>query len=281
MPAQPHRVDRQQVVRRQRRQGLPRLFEHRHHLGHDIGQQDADDEHGDHRDDRRIDQRDADLLPQHLAALEVGREALHHLRQRPRLLAGLDDRAVVAREGRRVAAEGLPQSVARDDVLMHAGQHPAHAFVVLLLDQRRQRPFDAEPRRQQGRELARKQRQRQGGNAPAAARALRRGIARRHALCQQALLPQPGAHRARVVGFQLAAVAHAAAVDGDVAPRRHAASRVTRSTSSTEVSPDRIQRRPSWRRRCMPCDSACCRIRCSPALSWMSRRSGSSMVSNS
>ena len=66
----------------QQGQGLARLLEHLHHLRHHVHQQPGDDGDGHDADEDRVEQREAGLLPQRLARVEIVGEVREHGRQR-------------------------------------------------------------------------------------------------------------------------------------------------------------------------------------------------------
>ena len=80
------------------RQRLLRLLENLHDLRHDVDEEAGDDDDRDDRDERRVEQREAGLLLQRLARVEIVGEVLQHGRQRARFLAAVHERAVEVRE---------------------------------------------------------------------------------------------------------------------------------------------------------------------------------------
>jgi hypothetical protein len=200
-----------------------------------VGQQHAHHQKGHQGDDGRVDEGHAHLVAQGLASLEIAGEPFHDLVQGAGFLRRLDDGGVIAWEGARVPGQALPQPVAGEDILMHAGQDRAQLVRLLLFQQGGERPFDAEAGGGQGGELAREQGQGQGRHAPVTRTVGAWRIAGRHLLGQQPLLTQTGTHRAGMISLQFATMARALGVHRHIAPGRHLGTLALRSAPPGEV----------------------------------------------
>jgi hypothetical protein len=190
-----------------------------------------------------------------------------------------------------VLAAGIGQRAAALDAVEQVGQQLAHRLAVGQVDQEAQSLVDGQARVQHGGELAGDHRDLAPADPAMAEQRLaqpalqgrahvggpghdRLGRERHMALVTQLL-----DHGTLVVAVDLALDQVARSVDRAVAkPGHHSASRVTRTTSSTDVIPAATLAMPSCIIGCMPeatatrcssVDSACCRI-------W--RRIGSVMI---
>ena len=101
---------------REPRQRLPALLVDGDDLRHDVDQQHRDHGERDDRDERRIDERERELLPQRLARLEIVGEPREHLGQPPGLGADGDQAAIELREGARIARQRGCERLARGDL---------------------------------------------------------------------------------------------------------------------------------------------------------------------
>ena len=250
-------------------------------LRHDEDQEHDHRYHGDADQDRRIDQRGADVLAQLLVALHRLGEALQHHAERAARFARAHDVDVEAREDLAPRVERLRQRLAAAHVVAHALQQRGHRRRGREADQDLHRAIERQAGAQQRRELARDReeliardvlrRERDAG----AARARRRPTRRRRFPPTRRSVSASGPGRAggrrdrtRWTHRDSPVDDFAGRADGAITVRRHRqsrgrpgltpsgaaneprvgavyASRVTRSTSSNVVTPFSALRRPS------------------------------------
>ena len=118
------------------------------------------DEDRDHEDRRRVHHRRADLAPQRVEALELVRDAVERLLEAARALACLNHRAVERVEDSLLGLHRLGDGAPRLDVLAKGDDRLREHLVVGLVFQRVERAQHRHARRDEGRELAREDRQR-------------------------------------------------------------------------------------------------------------------------
>ena len=143
---------------REPRQRLPALLVHRNDLRNDVGQQHGDDREGDDGDDRRIDQREHDLLPQRLARFEIVGQARQHVGEPSGFRAGADQSAIQRRKRPRVPRQRRRQRFAGSQLRAHGRDDLRGARVVGLLGDGGQRLVERHARLHERGELARRQR---------------------------------------------------------------------------------------------------------------------------
>ena len=126
-----------------------------------IDEGDDRDQHHDREaeDQRRVHHRRFDLAPQRVELLDLEGDPVERLLEAAGLLAGADHRAEEAVEDLRVALHRLLQRAARLDVCAHAGDRLLDLLVLGLLLERVQGAQHRHPGGDQGRELAREDRQ--------------------------------------------------------------------------------------------------------------------------
>ena len=115
--------------------------------------------HREAEDQRRVHQRRFDLAAQGVGFLHLEGDPVERVLEPARLLAGADHRPEEAVEDLRVALHRLLERAARLDVGAHAGDRLLDRLVLGLLLERVQGAQHRHPRGDQGRELAREDRQ--------------------------------------------------------------------------------------------------------------------------
>jgi hypothetical protein len=261
---------------------LAGLGEDPDHLRHHIGKQRGDHAHGHQRDDQRIDEGEPHALRQRGARFDMVGQPRHHASEIARGLAGADQRPVDLRKIARETLERLAEGLAGNHLAAHRRETVAHIGPVGLLDDRRQRLLEGQAGRQQACQLPSRHRELRGAQPPPRDRGpLLRARSQRHDLERhQAALAQQPARVTRRLGIDHPAIGDAGLIDGLEAEGGHQ-SRVTRTTSSSEVTPDSTQRRPSSRIVSMPAATAAASSSACGALRWMRLRMVSSTVSSS
>src|SRR5262249_30996105 len=147
-------AERDQRARRQR-QLLVHLHEYADDLRHDVGEQAADDQDGDDREQQRIGERGPDLLLQRVARLAVVGQPRQHLIEPAGLLTGGDRGAIdFGKAVRRLVQRGR-QAGALHDARAQRDDQRARARVVVLLGERGERLVDRQTGLEQRRQLAR------------------------------------------------------------------------------------------------------------------------------
>ena len=131
------------------------LGEDRDHEGDDRDQHDGREA----EDQRRVHQRRFDLAPQRVGFLDLEGDPVQRLLEAARLLAGADHRPEEAVEDLGVALHRLLERAAGLDVGADAGDRLLDLLVLGLLLERVQGAQHRHPRGDQGRELAREDRQ--------------------------------------------------------------------------------------------------------------------------
>jgi hypothetical protein len=214
----------------EQRQGLARLLEHLHDLRHHVHQKPRDDGERDHGDEDRVQQREAGLLAQRLARVQIVGKVLQHGRQRARLLAAMYQGAVELRKAARVAAKRGGERCAGQDFGLDAREHLARQGRLDLFDERRQRLLHRQSGVEQRRHLPREQAQlgRAQPARPGLTRALARGgiVERRR---QQAARAQLNARLARRIRLHHPGDGAALGVERLIVEGLHGAIRASRA----------------------------------------------------
>ena len=122
--ARKNAADRDQRLR-EPRQRLPALLVDRDDLRHDVGQQHRDHRERDDRHQRRVDERQRELLPQRLARLEIVGEAREHVGQPAGFGADRDEPAIEVGKRPRPARERAGERFARGDLRAQARRTPS------------------------------------------------------------------------------------------------------------------------------------------------------------
>ena len=148
------RAEKDHDLRRQR-QRLPGLRERLLELRDDEDQQDDHRHDGDANQNRRVDQRRADILAELLVALHRLCQALKHESERAARFAGADDVHVKARENFPPRIERLRQRLAAANVVANALHQRRNRQRRGEADQDLERPVERQSGAQQRRELAR------------------------------------------------------------------------------------------------------------------------------
>ena len=268
---------------REPRQRLPALLVDGDDLRHDVDEQHGDDAEGDGGDQRRIDERRRELLPQRLPRLEVVGKPRQHVAEASAVGTRADEAAVERREAARKVRERRGQRLARRDVPAERFDDLRDPRSVGLLGHGGKRLVDGHARLRQRGPLPREH----------------RGVARRPATCavveaggglvdgggREPVRAKPVACTARGIRVEHATRQLARRVDRLVPERGHRsggqASRVTRTSSASEVEPSAIQRAPSLRSVAVPAACIAARTPSSPARSWIARRTASSTTMSS
>ena len=222
-----------------------------------------------------------------LARFEVVGHAFQHRAERAALLAGRDHGAIdiveLARRGGQRAREG----VAGVDLAAQVRHQLALARLFAVFHQRGQRAFERQAGADQAGHLPRPDRQ-AGAVEDAALEARGHFIVgrlhdHRDFERHQRLRAQLRARRLGVVGLDQAGLGFAVGVEGFefVGGHLRAYSRVTRMTSSGDVTPSTTSRSPSSRIGFRPAFSAATKSWLSAARLWISARTLSSAVINS
>ena len=153
----PHEIRNAQHHRGQERQLLFGVGEHRHDLRHHIGQQEDHDQECHHGDDRRVGERELDLLHQRIAPLDVVGKPRQHPRQLADLLAGCDQCAIDVGEVARMARQRIGQRCAAHHFGADRRDQVAHIGAFGLFQQRGERLLQRQAGFEQAGQLAREQ----------------------------------------------------------------------------------------------------------------------------
>ncbi len=132
--------------------------EHVHHLRHHVAQQKRDDAEGDERDDRRIREREHDLLLQRIALLDIVGEPRQHQTELAGMFAGRDQRAVDLGKVFRMLRQRIGERMAAEHFRADRRHQFANVVALRLLGQHRERFVERQARDQQAGELARQDR---------------------------------------------------------------------------------------------------------------------------